>query len=370
MLLCPVGFTESGCLSQGKDTLVSALLGPIQVTLGHMIKLLSRLFWALVGLYGTGTSLFLITRRLISDVAFPPYGFLNSFAHLLMLPALIFLPAAGIWRRKWIAAGLTLPALEFLLTYGGLFLRREPDGTGTGLNLLTYNTHAESESVQAMVEIIRSWDADLVCIQELSLVLAAEIESQLSAQYPYRALYPTDSTDGLGILSKYPIRAQEYWKFPDIPSSLGHLRTEIETPRGILALYSAHPVHPGMVGRLFDPEPRAREIGHLLERFAKEPGMIIVAGDFNLSDQSSDYQRLTGFFQDAYREVGRGLGLTYPDWKMPQAKIRPYPGLEFVPLLVRLDYVFYRAPLRAIKAVVNDSSGGSDHHPVWVQFGW
>ncbi len=341
-----------------------------QVTLGFMIKLLTRLFWALVGLYSTGTSFFLITRRLISDVAFPPYGFLNSFAHLLMIPALIFLPAAGICRRKWITAGLLLPAVEFLLSYGGLFLRREQDDTDAAFSLLTYNTHAETGSVQAMVDIIRSRDADVVCIQELSRVLAAEIEAQLSTQYPYRALYPTDSTDGQGILSKFPIRAQEYWKFPDIPSSLGHLRTELETPRGALALYSAHPVHPGMVGRLFDPEPRAREISHLLERFAQEPGMIVVAGDFNLSDQSSDYQRLTSFFQDAYREVGRGLGLTYPDWKMTQAKIRPYPGLELMPLLVRLDYVFYRGPLRAIKAVVNDSSGGSDHHPVWVQFRW
>ena len=43
------------------------------------------------------------------------------------------------------------------------------------------------------------------------------------------------------------------------------------------------------------------------------PLPILIAGDFNMTDQTDDYRRLTAKFSDTFREVGWGMGFTFPD---------------------------------------------------------
>lgn len=94
----------------------------------------------------------------------------------------------------------------------------------------------------------------------------------------------------------------------------------------------------------------------------KDDGAVILLGDFNTTDLDENYRRITTNYQDAFREVGWGLGFTNPDWSTEQAR----EGLPFISLYQRIDYVFYNRAFTALDARVWPSSGGSDHRPLYV----
>jgi endonuclease/exonuclease/phosphatase (EEP) superfamily protein YafD len=168
------------------------------------------------------------------------------------------------------------------------------------------------------------------------------------------------------VLSRYPIQADEYWRI-----ALGHQRVAVEL-RGVpLILYNTHPVHSFRLreGELFNSEAHQQEVNVVLSRVEHDHGAIIIAGDFNMSDQSSDYLRISQRFKDAYRESGWGLGFTFPDFSHANAMTVNAPLLSmFIRPMARIDYVFHSVDLAARSARVLADSGGSDHRPVLVEF--
>lgn len=306
----------------------------------------------------------------------PLIAFFGTFAYWLTLPALPLL-ALSLWRRRWREVLLLLPSAGFLLNEWRV--RRQPQIAPAALTphlsyqftVLTFNMHAESEHTDAIAAVIRASGADVVALQEVSRPAAAYFDAQLRDLYPYQACHHgSDPTDGQGILSKSPIQEDEYWQNSALNRFvLGHQRVKLELGGRAVVLYNSHPVHPGLVeGAWFDEGPRGAEIAVTLRKAAAERDPTILLGDFNMPDQSQDYQRITALYRDAYRDAATGWGLTFPDLTSPQARSggRPLPPL----LLLRLDYQFYSAPLVAQAARVWPTSGGSDHRPVWVQYAW
>jgi endonuclease/exonuclease/phosphatase (EEP) superfamily protein YafD len=135
-----------------------------------------------------------------------------------------------------------------------------------------------------------------------------------------------------------------------MPTDLGHQRVQIDINGQTVTLFNLHPVHPGVIGKGFDPSWRAQEIAALLEETrAYQP--VMMAGDFNMPELSEDYARITqgAGFTDAYRARGWGLGHTFTHHVLP---------------FLRLDYVFLGNGLDVSASRVWDQSGGSDHLPV------
>jgi endonuclease/exonuclease/phosphatase family metal-dependent hydrolase len=60
---------------------------------------------------------------------------------------------------------------------------------------------------------------------------------------------------------------------------------------------------------------------------------LLIMGDFNMSDLSSDYQHLSDHLQDGWRGVGYGLGFTAPN-------------IRLLPPYARVDYVWHSGPLQ------------------------
>lgn len=324
--------------------------------LRFILKTLFITFRTFVDSYGLSVSFFSIIRLIIGE-QWVLIAFFNTFAHLLWLPALGLLPLFALLRQWRSVALLTLPVVMYVLTYGGQFIPRTAAApeNATQFTLATYNLFASGEAPNARIAVIRDLNADVVALQEITVDFAAAVENELADLYPYRALHPvaTQGTAGQGILSRYPILEDEFWRYDWLYIALGHQRVVLDMEGVSVVLYNLHPAHPGMANPklFFDPTQRNREIGELLALAERETGAVLLAGDFNMPDLSEDYGHITQHLGDAYRAVGWGMGWTFHN-------ALPFP-------FMRLDYVFYSDAFQPLSAFVGENAD-SDHAPLLV----
>jgi vancomycin resistance protein VanJ len=342
---------------------------PQRSFIGFLRRVFTSTFVALSGAYGLSVSGFLLLRLLVGETT-AVIGFVSTFLHLLMLPALVLFPLSLFFRKPRLALMQAAPVAVFLASYGTSFLPRSPSIEPNALvfSLLTYNIHDEDECLVPILDVIRAADADVVLVQEVGMGAAACFEENLSELYPYRALHPREiGNQGQAILSRFPISEDTFWRNPQYPFSLGHQRVQLDLNFTSVVIYNTHPIHPGMTGRFFDPAARRTEIDILLEKAAQETVPVLIGGDFNMTDQTADYFHIVTHYGDTFREIGRGMGLTFPDLSHPQALPSFISSTLPIPPLLRLDYVFHSPHFQAVEARVWPTSGGSDHRPLYVR---
>jgi endonuclease/exonuclease/phosphatase family metal-dependent hydrolase len=95
---------------------------------------------------------------------------------------------------------------------------------------------------------------------------------------------------------------------------------------------------------------RQRQLGVIAEDARASRFPVIIAGDTNLPDLSPVLARTFDGFQDSFRQVGRGFGLTFPT------------NHGFGPWM-RLDRIFVSSAFRVLDFTTLPASG-SDHLPV------
>ena len=323
-------------------------------------KVLLNFFRAAANSYGLSVTAGLILSLVIGE-SWVVVAFYNTFAPPLWLPSLLAFPLA-LLTRSWLTAMLTLPPLlAFAFSFGARFLPASAVPQEATLSVLSYNLLANGRDVRASLAILREANADIVSLQELSVMASESFERELADLYPYRALYPqARGTQGQGVLSKYPILRHRYWQYDDLAAYLGHQRAEVEVQGKPLVIYNVHPSHPGMAGSFFDPSVRSEDIRRILAMTAGERLPVLLMGDFNMPELSDDYKRITLSFGDSYARVGRGMGWTFPHVE----------AMGWLPPFLRLDYVFFSPSFVPISAQVVGTSGGSDHYPLLVRFFW
>jgi vancomycin resistance protein VanJ len=306
------------------------------------------LFWILIGSYGLGVTLYTLLQYTIGE-RFIAVAWLNNGAHLLWAGAIVLLVPSIIFRKQGIIALMILPTLAFTVNYLPMYLPREVDPplNTQQLRVLTYNINLAPPDITNIANDIRKIDADIVAIQELTFDTIDMLEVMLSDLYPYRALHPVKGFHGQGILSKYPIVNDEFWNI-----YLGHQRAEIDINGEVITVYNLHPVHHLAGG--FNVSLRTEEIDFALNKAKHDQTPILLMGDFNMTDQSADYQGITSTYQDSYKQVGFGMGTTFPA------------HIPFLPSLARIDYIFHSKEFTALDAHVLRSTGGSDHRPLVV----
>lgn len=300
---------------------------------------------------------FLATRALVwpwpAALAALSYG-----GPFLFLPLLLLLPLASLSRsRVALAATLALVVL-FLFVYLPYFLprpaARAPD-EGQTLRVMAYNMGPASLTPQLAVDAVAGADADIVALQEVTPGTASLLRQKLSQRYAYSVLRPEEGDTGL--LSRYPIVESEFFR----PAGVGRraLLAALDVAGTRLHILVVHPQPPvalrpggGLIPAGTRFGPLEREIIDIANRAASLPAPVIVAGDFNMSDQSQAYAYLAGRFGDAFRTAGWGLGFTFPDRD-------PRSGRAVTPL-VRIDYVFASPGVRFERAATGCGTG-SDH---------
>jgi endonuclease/exonuclease/phosphatase (EEP) superfamily protein YafD len=299
----------------------------------------------------------------------------SIFAPYLFSPLALLVPL-GLAKpsyRYWVAVLLAI--FMFLLEYGQLFdfEATETAKTADSITVMSFNIWGYSESVETAQAIVSLGMPDVVALQELSPSMARTLAEKLGEVYPYRLLEPKEGADGRGILSRYPLTDVS----TPVSSPLGSFAqvVEIEASERVLTLYNVHLI-PTMVFHYLEVndsiaegvrssfDAREQQVIQLVSELARRRRPVIVAGDLNTTDQSDAYSVLARHLKDAYREVGRGFGHTFP------AYIGSFRGIPIIPRTVRVDMIFYSSEFIALDSQVVREYGESDHLPVLARFAW
>jgi endonuclease/exonuclease/phosphatase family metal-dependent hydrolase len=305
-------------------------------------------------LYGLTMIGYLLARLAVGE-RWNWVAFANNFVPWWALGSLGCAGIALVSRRRWLLIAPQVPIIAaFLILYGDLLLPPDHPAEAGGAPVLivaTYNIKSATSDPQRIIDVVASLNADIIGLQEVGPVHAERLGQAFAREYPYQAWHPGLPVHGVGLLSRYPI-LQEAVILP-FPDSMYFLRVELDVNGVPVTVYVAHPAipHPFLSPLTYSDERRDREIAILRKSYlVHETGPLVVLGDFNMTDQSDSYHALDAQLDDAFRTVGRGLGLTFPD--------------QLLPRLLRLDYIWYNADFAALNVRTAPDGGTSDHRPV------
>jgi endonuclease/exonuclease/phosphatase (EEP) superfamily protein YafD len=286
---------------------------------------------------------------------------------------LVGIAGAALGSRGLVVAG-ALAAATFGVRWGHRYARSSSRSTRPvcDLTVMTYNVLAWKREGRDVAASIRAADPDVVGLQEIGPRGAAYLGRALADRLPYSYLTPSADSSGAAVLSRYPLRNRSAFRVSD----RGHWwqRMTIESPAGPITYLNIHTKIPYIrtTRRGFGPlriplgfhaQRRRREVQQLVETVSDVDGPLIVGGDFNMTERSSDHRLLSTRLRDAYRAVGVGLGHTFPRaGSFPRTFPCPCPT-------VRLDYVWHSDHFEPAWAYRGDA-GRSDHHPVVVGLRW
>jgi vancomycin resistance protein VanJ len=289
---------------------------------------------------------------------------IGTFSPLIFLP-IFLLPFLGflIIKNRWFSI---LSSIACILLLSWLHLKYfSPQTTSIassqpGLKILSHNVGWYATQSPTLVKLIEREQPDIIFLQEIVRKHTLKAFRMLKAEYPYQI-----GTPPVGILSKYPI----------LSSEILHLANHRETQqRAIMkfqereiVIYNMQATGPWFrVYKLlkfikipvYKYDKREPEIQDLVERIQRETLPVIVAGDFNMTDETQDYYRVQQVLQDAFLKAGWGFGFTWPNgFYSRRVNIKlSYP-------VCRIDYIWHSKDWGAKSSSVLEPTE-SDHLPV------
>ena len=237
------------------------------------------------------------------------------------------------------------------------------------ISLLIYNVLYDNREVEALRDLIRDTDPDLILLSEPTQWWLEQLDG-LEEEYPYTLFQPQENHYGKLLYSRLELIDPEirFLIDPKIPSILTGVRLRSGT---LVTLYGAHPRPPGLkrpneendTGSMDEAEEENegdREDSDMrdaeLLSIAKEVGElgdvpVIVAGDFNdvaWSRTTHLFQRISGLLDP---RVGRGFINTFNT----RSRLMRY----------LLDHVFASRHFRLVE-LRRLPDIGSDHFPILV----
>ncbi len=182
--------------------------------------------------------------------------------------------------------------------------------------------------------LVRTEGPDVLLLQEVTAPLDAQLRAELEDELPHAWFGPDTRWGGVGVLSRYPIvdvRPLARGEHFERPTAVVTLEVPLDgTTRQVqivpLHLVAACPIcRPFAEGQRREVESRDTEFRAVLA--ALDPDLpAVVGGDLNGDRRADPYRRLTDAgFRDPHREVGTGLGFTFPD-RRPSAPVRTRSG--------------------------------------------
>ncbi|MEP7292615.1 MAG: endonuclease/exonuclease/phosphatase family protein [Chloroflexota bacterium] len=319
----------------------------------------------LTGAYALGLLIFLVLRLMTNDGLWW-VALLANFTPFYFAAFAVLLPLALLFRAKR-GALLMLPLVVVgAIWFGRLYLPKAQAQAGDAptLRVVSFNVWGDNPNIVEVEDWLREMRADVAIIIEMPSVWADGLPA-LTETYPEQLIL--SDTSGLywdsAVLSRYPLVSAEQIDLGDgeIPQS----RIVVEVDGRQIAVYGIHLYVPVSRTRqmyqtagFYNDSARDSQIRTLLHRLEDEPLPYVVAGDFNMSDQTVIYNELAALMGDSFREAGRGLGTSWPNFQR-------FGLTGLIPPLVRIDYIWHSNDFRAIEAAQGPYLG-SDHLPLYA----
>ncbi len=322
-----------------------------------------------VGAYAVGMIVWSVVGNLCGD-RWPWLFALNTFAPFLFVPLPLALLLACVLQRRavWLSVGVLMGLWG--LRYGELWLPYAPTVWATSatemspiempLKVMSYNAFFLNDRPEQVREAILAGDADLVAFQELNPAVATMAQQELWTLYPYQVLVPWTGTQGMGVISRYPLTPVDSALGSDWAFTPQVLSVDVDG-REVLLLNVHFPPTTSLAQSevAVSVEERIRQAGAIVEFVEGHPGALLLVGDFNTTPQSREYALLSRSLHDAWQGAGWGLGHT---WPVTQGSLRLR--------LVRIDYVWHSESFQALHADFGLTDGVSDHRPVLATLAW
>jgi endonuclease/exonuclease/phosphatase (EEP) superfamily protein YafD len=337
-------------------------------------ELLRVLSTCLSWVIGFVVALYLVLRVLVGD-GFWALALFNNFAYYCFLPLVCLVPLGLITRAKWGLVATVPIAIIGLIWFGPYFISKSVGPVeGKTIKVVTFNWYRSNFQLEQVANWLSDQDADLVVLQEVPAYYGGLLSHRFRDVYPYTGVQIRSGMWGNFFLSRYAVLNTEFLTPADDPVPNTQQRFEVDVDGVRLAVYNIDvalsagearfelPLVDGYIADYatgYDDTLRNAHIQRILDRVSHETLPYILAGDFNLSEQAVFYGVLAGTMHDTFREVGAGMGATWP-----VAHVNGLP--PFIPTLLRVDYIWHSAGLRALVAETGPTLG-SDHLPVYAE---
>ncbi|MEU9701815.1 endonuclease/exonuclease/phosphatase family protein [Streptomyces sp. NPDC047981] len=244
----------------------------------------------------------------------PPVDVLGSFGSLLQtfLPwsgvgVLVLLALAALRRSAVTAVAVLVPAVVWCSLFGGMLVDKRGAGAAGGdLTVVSHNVHDGNPDPAGTARSLTASGAQVIALEELSPRTAPAYERALAESHPYHSVQGT-----VGLWSTYPLR--DVRPLAIMPWTRA-LRATADTPKGPLAVYTAHLASVRVsLAKGFNTARRNEAAVALAAAVRAEPlDRVVVVGDFNGTTDDSALAPVTAGLRSAQEEAGAGFGFSWP----------------------------------------------------------
>lgn len=231
-----------------------------------------------------------------------------------------------------------------------------PDQSVQTLSICLANVWMNNTDYPRICSTFRESRADVLAVVELSGELLSAINREFADEYPYFFAKASETgAFGIGLWSRYPLARAKIVDFAvrEMPS----IAADVEVGDRRTRIIVTHPVPP-----IFADAWKFRN--RHLQAMANDPDVkwseaasirTVVVGDFNLTPWSPTYSQLLD--EVGLLDAAAGMGVTPTWYRWP-----------LFPCGMVLDHVWYSPNLRCLQRRVLPDMG-SDHRPIFVEFG-
>ncbi|WP_293131534.1 endonuclease/exonuclease/phosphatase family protein [Microcoleus sp. bin38.metabat.b11b12b14.051] len=336
--------------------------------------IINRIFQQSVTILAYSYSVFIICYFILKLIFWDRISIIaliSTFVPLILFPVFL-LPIVGvsIIKKKWFTI---ISMISCILLISWLHLKyfspapTNITNTQPSLKILSHNVGWYTTQSPTLVKLIERQKPDIIFLQEIVNKHTKRAFTWLKPDYPYQIGIPP-----VGILSKYPIISSEILHLAGHPET--QQRAIIKFNQQEIVIYNMQATGPWFKGYnilpflkipIYKYGMRAPEIQDLVQRVEQETLPVIVAGDFNMTDETQDYYNVQKVLQDSFRKSGFGFGFTWPHgWKLKLLVKRSNFKLNYP--VCRIDYIWYSQHWGAKSSSILNATE-SDHLPVGAE---